>query len=111
MLKLACSIDRSPIGRSRGSAAGSVRQVRPEPVEAPLPACTTLMDPALGRLERRDLDRAGPNPADLFAADEAALLQQLHSAGPRRSRNRPADCGRSTGMSLARVPNISISLD
>src|ERR671936_941070 len=92
MLKLACSIDRSSIGRSRGSAAGSVRQVRPEPVEAPFPACTTLMDPALGRLERRDLDRAGPNPADLFGADEAALLQQLQVLEHGRERHRQRPC-------------------
>src|ERR671936_338402 len=92
MRKLACSIDRSVIGRSRGSAAGSVRQVRPEPVEAPFPACTTLMDPALGRLERRDLDRAGPNPADLFGADEAALLQQLQVLEHGRERHRQRPC-------------------
>src|ERR671936_97399 len=92
MLKLACSIDRSSIGRSRGSAAGSVRQVRPEPVEAPFPACTTLMDPALGRLECGDLDRGGPNPADLFGADEAAVLQQLQVLEHGRERHRQRPC-------------------
>src|SRR5919109_1320602 len=92
MLKLACSIDRSPIACSRGSAAGSVRQVRAEPVEPPFPACTTLMDPALGRLERRDLDRAGSNPADLFGADEAAVLQHLQVLEHGRKRHRQRLC-------------------
>src|SRR5919201_5322527 len=93
MRKLACSIDRSVIGRSRESVVDSVRQILPEPVEAPFPACTTLMDPALGRLERRDLDRAGPNPADLFGADEAAVLQYLQvlEHGRKRHRQRPCE--------------------
>src|SRR5919201_6968644 len=92
MLKLACSIDRSRIGRPGFSAAGWVRQVGPEPVEAPLPTRTTLMDPALGRLERRDLDRAGPNPAGLLGADEAALLEQLQVLEHGRERHRQRPC-------------------
>src|SRR5919198_434841 len=92
MLKLACSIDRSPIGGSVGSATGSVRQVPPEPVEAPFPACATLMNPALGRLEGRDLDRAGPNPANLFGADEATVLQQLQVLEHGRERHRQRPC-------------------
>src|SRR5919201_55454 len=92
MLKLACSIDRSVTGRSQGSVVASVRQILTEPVEAPFPACTTLMDPALGRLERRDLERAGPNPAHLFGADEPAMLQQLQVLEHGRERHRQRPC-------------------
>jgi hypothetical protein len=46
------------------------------------------MDPALGRPERRNLNRAGPHPAGLFGADDAALLQQLQVLEHSRERHR-----------------------
>src|SRR5919204_2358573 len=64
------------------------RQIIPEPIEAPLPALAPLRDPALGRAQCVGLDRHCANSADLLAAHEAALLENVQVLEHGRERDR-----------------------
>src|ERR671922_2430194 len=64
------------------------RQIIPEPVEAPLPALAPLRDPALGRAQCVGLDRHCANSADLLAAHETALLENVQVLEHGRERDR-----------------------
>jgi hypothetical protein len=80
-----------------------------QPIEAAFPHPASVRDPLLHGIEAADLETTGPDAADLFGHDDAAVFQDLEVLNDPRERHRHgsgqgANAGRTAAQALDDLP-------